>query len=99
LRQGLGLYFSKHLVEILRKTYFSIIPDETTDVSTEKQLGICVSYFDEKSVRSVTRFFDMVEVENCTATGLYKVIKGSFEEKKIPIKNIIGYSSDTSLLC
>ncbi len=94
LRQGLGLYFSKHLVKILRETYFSIIPDETTDVSTEKQLGICVSYFDEKSVRSVTRFFDMVEVENCTATGLYKAIKGSFEEKKIPIKNIIGYSSD-----
>jgi hypothetical protein len=96
LRQGLGLYFSKHLVEILRETYFSIIPDETTDVSTEKQLGICVSYFDEKSVRSVTRFFDMVEVENCTATGLYKAIKDSFEEKKIPIKNIIGYSSDTT---
>jgi hypothetical protein len=33
---------------------------------------------------------------NCSATGLYKAIKGSFEEKKIPIKNIIGYSSDTT---
>ena len=39
LRQGL----SKQLVDILRETYFSIIPDE-------------------KSVRSVTRFFDMEEV-------------------------------------
>ena len=43
LRQGLGLHFSKQLVDILRETYFSIIPDE-------------------KSVRSVTRFFDMEEV-------------------------------------
>jgi hypothetical protein len=33
---------------------------------------------------------------NCSATGLYKAIKDSFEEKKIPIKSIIGYSSDTT---
>ena len=96
LRQGLGLYFSKELVQILRDTYFSIIPDETTDVATEKQLGICVVYFDELTVQPVTRFFDMVEVETATAVGLYNAIKSSFEEKKIPIKNIIGYSSDTT---
>ena len=96
LRQGLGLYFSKELVQILRDTYFSIIPDETTDVATEKQLGICVLYFDELTVQPVTRFFDMVEVETATAVGFYNAIKSSFEEKKIPIKNIIGYSSDTT---
>ena len=56
LRQGLGLHFSKELVQILRDTYFSVIPDETTDVSTDKQLGICVVYFDELTVQPVTRF-------------------------------------------
>ena len=96
LRQGLGLYFSKELVQILRDTFFSIIPDETTDVSTEKQLGIRVVYFDEVAVQPVTRVFDMVEVETATAVDLYNAIKSSFEEKKIPIKNIIGYSSDTT---
>ena len=38
----------------------------------------------------------MVEAETATAVGLYNVIKTSFEEKKIPIKNIIGFSSDTT---
>ena len=47
--------------------HFTITPDETTDVSTEKQLGICVVYFNEKPVRPVTRFFDMVVVEQSTA--------------------------------
>ena len=53
-------------------------------------------YFDEQTVQPVTRLFDMVEVEQATAVGLYNAIKSSFEEKKIPIKNIIGYSSDTT---
>ncbi len=83
IRQGVGLYFQKELVEILRKSYFSIIPDETTDVSTEKQLGICVVYFDEKDVKIVTRFFDMVSVIDSTANGLYQAIKNAFNEKAI----------------
>ena len=82
----------RQFVQILRDTYFSIIPDETTDVSTGKQFGICVVYFNEKTVRPVTRFFNMVAVEQLTAAGLYEVTKSSLEEKKIPIKNIIGYS-------
>ena len=87
------------LVKISRKTYFSIIPDETTDVSTEKQLGICVVYceqLDKNDLKIVTRFFNMVSVLNSTANGLYHAIKTAFNEKEIPMENIIGYSSDTT---
>ena len=77
LRLVLGLYFLRQLVQILRDTYFSIIPHETTDVSTEKQLGICVVYFNEKIVRPVTRIFDTVAVEQSTAVGHYEAIKSS----------------------
>ena len=52
--------------------------------------------FDEPTVQPVTRFLDMVEVETVTAVGLYNAIKSSFEEKNIPIKNIIGFSLDTT---
>ena len=96
IRQGVGLYFQMELTKILRKWYFSIIPDETTDVSTEKQLGICVIYFDENDMKIVTRFFDMVSVVDSTANGLYQAIKNALNEKAIPMENIIGYSSDTT---
>ena len=46
VRQGVGLLHAKELVEILRQKKFSIIPDETTDVSTAKQLAMCVMYVD-----------------------------------------------------
>ena len=62
----------------------------------EKQLGIRVVYFDKQTVQPVTRLFDMVKVEQATAASLYGTIKSLFEVKKIPITNIIGYSSDTT---
>lgn len=95
IRQGLGYRFSRELVDRLKHTCFSIIPDETTDVGSEKQLAICVVFFDHEKYEVVTSFFDMVVVEKCDAENLYSAIKKCFEEKNIPLKNIIGFSSDT----
>ena len=50
-------------------------------------------YVDEKGLTPVTRFLDIVEVNNTGAKGLYQAIKGIFEENFIPPSNIIGYSS------
>lgn len=96
VRQGLGLYFAKELVTVLRETKFCIIPDETTDVATEKQLGIVVRYFDNEKMDIITCFFNLVSVQCSTAAGLYGAIKESLSEKNISICNAIGYSSDTT---
>lgn len=75
MRQGSGLYFAKELLTVLRETKFCIIPDETTDVVTEKQLGIVVRYFDNEKMDIVTCFFDLVSVQSSTAAGLYGAIR------------------------
>lgn len=95
MRQGLGYKFSRDLVDRLKHTKFSIIPDETTDVGSEKQLAICVVYFDQDTFEVVTAFLDMVIVQKCDAETLYSAIKQCFQEKNTPLENIIGYSSDT----
>lgn len=95
IRQGLGFHFSKDLVDKLKVTKFSVIPDESTDVSSEKQLAICVMYYDYDSHEVVTSFFDIVKIKKCDAESLYAALKTSFEEKNIPLTNIIGYCSDT----
>lgn len=95
IRQGLGFRFSEELIDRLKVTKFSIIPDETTDVSSDKQLAVCVVYFDYEKNESVTSFYDMVVVEKCDLVSLYAAIKRCFQEKDIPLDNIIGFSSDT----
>jgi len=37
----------------------------------------------------------MVEVNDCTAAGIFSALKKSFTDKKIPMSNIMGYASDT----
>ena len=96
VRQGLGLYFAKELVTILRERQFCIIPDETTDVATENQFGIVVRYFDNKKMDIITCFFDLIYVQSSTAAGLYGAIKESLLERSIPLCYEIGHSSDTT---
>ena len=85
IRQGIGLHYAKELIDILRGKRFSTIPDETTDVSSEKQLAICAMYVDETDLSAVSRFLDIVEVDNSGANGLYQATRRIFEEKLIPL--------------
>jgi hypothetical protein len=75
---------------------FSFIIDETTDLSTSKQLAILATYFDMDSFESKHYLVDMVEVEEGTAQGIYSSVKETFSDLKIPMENIVGYSSDTT---
>ena len=77
---NIRLFHAKELVEILRQKKFSIIPDETTDVSTAKQLAMCVMYVND-DLKPVNRFLVIVEASDTGAKGLYQTMKMSLEEK------------------
>eukprot|EP00795_Rhopilema_esculentum_P011074 gene11074-19935_t len=61
-------------LEFWFSTKFSTVPDESPDISSEKQLGICIMYMDEVEFTPVTRFFDMILVEDGGAMGLHKIL-------------------------
>ena len=96
IRQGTGLYFATELIKKLKVAKFSVIIDETTDVATEKQLGIVVIFCDNDSLNIKTEFFDLLPTHDGSADGIYSSLKQSFTEKDIPMDNVIGYSSDTA---
>ena len=96
IRQGTGLYFATELIKKLKVAKFSVIIDKTTDVATEKQLGIVVIFCDNDSLNIKTEFFDLLPTHDGSADGIYSSLKQSFTEKDIPMDNVIGYSSDTA---
>ena len=79
---------------ILRTTKFSIIIDESTDISVAQILAVVVRYYDNVQQRVIDSLLDAVEVEDGTAQGLYKVVQTLLAQRNIPIKNIIGFASD-----
>lgn len=60
-----------HFVEDLRanigNSKFSVIIDESNDISTTKLMGIVIRYFSVTKKQVVVNFLDMVELNECNA--------------------------------
>lgn len=70
--------------------------DETTDQSTLKQCCFTAIVYDHEINKVQTVFLDMVEVASGTASGLHSCLKEVLTKKKIPMDNMVGFSSDTT---
>ncbi|XP_026746353.1 uncharacterized protein LOC113507655 isoform X2 [Trichoplusia ni] len=84
------------LVSKLKRTTFSIIMDETTDISVKKQCALAVIFFDGDELVVHTQFLDMYEVTSGKGKDLTDALLNWLDNKKIPIKNFVGFASDTT---
>ena len=58
----------------MQSKFIGIQLDETTDVSTKKQLVIFVTYI-SKAKQIETRFLKLLELKNCDAKSVYQDLK------------------------
>jgi len=56
-----------------KSNYFSVLPDETTDIAQIKQFSICIRYFEEELVVLREDFLNFVPVHDVTGLGLATV--------------------------
>ena len=63
---------------------------------SKKQLAIIATFFDIEKFEVQYWLVDMIETEDGSATGIYAKMKETFLQHNIPMRNIIGYSSDTT---
>lgn len=82
------------LVEDLRIKKFSIMIDESTDISEYKNLCILVRY--EKKGNVHTKLLELLKLNASAgkAEDLYQEFKNCMMRHKIPLSNIIGVASD-----
>ena len=76
--------------------YFSVIADETTDVSTTEQLSICVRFVETlaKKVTIREEFLGFVSVTSTTGENIAKVILSSLSEWGLDIALLRGQGYD-----
>lgn len=97
IKHAIGNNLLQLLYEKLKEPsmFFSIIMDETTDLSSVKQCALTVAFMDgENGVKY--KFMDMFEVSSGTADNLYNSLKECILSKGIPLENLVGFSSDTT---
>ncbi|KAI4455395.1 hat family dimerization domaincontaining protein-related [Holotrichia oblita] len=95
----IATYERENLISALNSVKFSILIDESTDVSTKKTCVIVVRYFDSTVGKITSRLFDLVEVfkdDNIKATAdhLYTLVCNTMKEKNVNMKNLIGFGAD-----
>lgn len=89
----------------LKENKFSMIIDETTDISTCKSCAIVVKFFNQRTGKIETKFLDLLSVYNdienvreetsgSTGDHLFQMINDYFVKHNIPIKNLIGFAAD-----
>lgn len=94
MQYGLAWEEREEVTEMCKKNHFSLMIDESTDVSVSQILAVMVRYYDKNKWKVTDALLDILEVEDASAEGLYKVVKKLFQSKDIPLTNIIGFASD-----
>lgn len=94
IKNVVGKYETNLLVKDLRDTSFSVLVDETTDISSKKSMCVLVRYVKQSKV--VTQLLELVQLNaaDCSAVELFNYFKNCFTKYEIPITNIVGVASD-----
>ena len=95
IRQVLGFSTVQESIAELKSHKFSLIIDETTDRTQKSQLAILVTYFNPDSFKMDCYLIDMVELDDGKADTIYNAVVKCFEQKGIPMENVIGFCADT----
>ena len=93
--EGIGREKSLDIIDVLKNQTFSILLDESTDVSVTQMLALVVRYVNANTMQTVDRCFDIIKVLDGTSLGLFKAVSNVlFEKHSIPPKNLIGLGAD-----
>ncbi|CAD7085336.1 unnamed protein product [Hermetia illucens] len=98
LRNVLGISYIEEIVDLLNANKFSLIIDESTDISLVKTLCLVVRVCKNFKVHDL--FFDLIEVESADASSLFSAVINSFTKNNIMYKQCYdGFHLCASYAC
>eukprot|EP00794_Sanderia_malayensis_P010381 gene10381-biopygen7566 len=84
----------ENLKDAVRDKKYSVLIDESTDVSSEKNLCVAVRYFDEARGTIATDYAGLISVCGAKGSELFAHLKTTLEEMGMSLSNCIGFGSD-----
>ncbi|CAH0730525.1 unnamed protein product, partial [Brenthis ino] len=104
IKNVIGECHKSDLKTLLKTTKFSVLVDESTDISSVKTMCIVVRLYDPETHKISRLLWELrplfekndFDAANQGATGeaIYKSIIRSFQDENVPTENIIGFASD-----
>jgi len=82
------------LVHHIGDSPFSLIVDESTDVSVSKFMGVCIRFYNRQKESMVTDFLGIIQVTKCTGEILAEALLEYLHKIGLPAKNIFAIGTD-----
>ena len=86
--------FKEELIDDVNGKKSALIMDETTDVSTTKQLCVIVRYYSETEKNILTAFVDLISVTRTRADDLFNAIKDCLAGIQRRMEDCVCFASD-----
>ena len=85
----------REIIEDIGTSFFSLIADESTDVSQKKMLAICIRYYSVSKQCIRTTLFKMVNlVVSATSDVIGAAVKSALEESGLSLDKLLGIGVD-----
>ncbi len=94
VRKVLSPHFQKELLQDLSSTFYSLLVDESTDVSVTKLLACSVRYFSSKRKAIITTFLDILELEEADAKSLANAVNKVIAKWCLSKDKFVGLGTD-----
>ncbi|KAL4132488.1 hypothetical protein QTP88_009627 [Uroleucon formosanum] len=111
MKNVIGKCHKEYLTQCLREIKFSVLTDESTDISCTKQSCVVIRYFNKDVGKIVNHLFELSCVfepndhnhnktfEGVTGENLFDSVLRAFNDYDIPFNNLIGFGSDGCNTC
>ena len=98
IKNVIAKHETETLIQSLKTCRFSILIDESIDISNTKLLCVLVKYVSSVNNKVITQLLELLPLDStdCSANKIFETFKSSLDEKEIPIKNIIGMACDNA---
>jgi len=94
IQRCISISIQKKLIKLINdnRLYYSILIDESTDISISKHLIVYVKYLDNWEPK--TSFLGLVHVDSCDAASIVKSLIGYLMKKELKTELFYGFTSD-----
>ncbi len=94
IKSVLTPHFREELMEDIVESPYSLYLDESTDISVNKLLCICVKYHAKKHNKFVSTYLGLVELRDADAKGISDTVFAFISQNGLQIKNMMGIATD-----
>ena len=89
-------HFEGDLLNDIGKHKFSLLIDESNNISVLKLLGLSIIYYSDIHKKVVSTYLGLVEIEECDAENIVLAIKNLLKTTNLKLSNLITIGTDNA---